>query len=63
MKRRFTALRRLHGRARAYAFQIGGERLKPLLEMLHSFDRWLKARPLHGAEADNNDNAAAGSKP
>ncbi|WP_420840692.1 winged helix-turn-helix transcriptional regulator [Herbaspirillum rhizosphaerae] len=28
-----------------YALTREGERLKPLLEMLHSFGRWLKARP------------------
>lgn len=28
-----------------YALTPDGERLKPLLEMLHSFGHWLKARP------------------
>jgi len=28
-----------------YALTGDGERLKPLLEMLHTFGRWLKARP------------------
>jgi len=42
-----------------YSLTSDGERLKPLLEMLHTFGRWLKARPPR--EAD--DNASASGKP
>ena len=46
-----------------YALTREGERLKPLLDMLHSFGRWLKARPprdVAGPEAASNDAAPKG---